>query len=54
MLVVIVMVPVPVPVPVVKVVIVEIGTTPAHDWFRCAIDRAERDFVNMSCLGYHC
>jgi len=48
------MVPVPVPVPMVMVVIVEIDTTPARSWFRCAIDRAVRDFVNMSCLGYHC
>ena len=50
MLVVIVMVPVP----VVQVVIVEIDTTPVRNWFRCAIDPAGRDFVNMSCLGYHC
>jgi len=38
---------------VVMVVIVEIDTTPARSWFRCAIDPAERGFVNMSCLGYH-
>jgi hypothetical protein len=40
--------------PVVMVVVIEIDTPPARSWFRCAIDRTERDFVSMSCLGYHC
>ncbi len=39
---------------VMMVVIVEIDTTPARNWLRCAINRAGQDFVNMSRLGYHC
>jgi hypothetical protein len=48
------MVPVPVSVPVPMIVIVAIDTTPARSRFRCALNRAEQDVVNMSCLGYHC